>query len=297
VTTLVDLRRGVDRARRAGRRALGAVRPAWFGLLAFALTTSDGRADVRDQTPQKSLEIRGSGFVLPLARRVAEAYMADHPGETVAVSSGGNRHGLKSLIVGTCEMAIAGTEVPEDLEKLASDMKVELVAADIYRDAVVVVVHPRNPVRDLSMKEIRDVFRGSITNWKELGGKDAPIVVTTHESVSGLFEIFKKAVLGDDAVITPRAVVVDRSDLEKGITEDAIGFAGLHGAGGLKVLTVGGVVANLETIASGRYPIRRTMRLYQRRPETSMGKAVLHEFLAADKGQAFVRAMGDVPVR
>ena len=78
-------------------------------------------------------------------------------------------------------MAMAGTRVPDDIEKLAAENKVELVSTDIYQDAVVVVVSPKNPIKDISMKQLRDVFRGAITNWSELGGKDAPIAVVTHD--------------------------------------------------------------------------------------------------------------------
>ena len=223
--------------------------------------------------------------------------MMDHPNSIVVVSSGGNRRGLESLILGTCEMAMAGTRVPDDIEKLAAENKVELVSTDIYQDAVVVVVSPKNPIKDISMKQLRDVFRGAITNWSELGGKDAPIAVVTHDGSSSTFEVFKSSVLGDDAVITPKALVPEHDAFEESITETAIGYAGLHVAGKLKVLSVGGVVATVATIASAAYPIRRTLRLYQRKPESAIGKGVLDYFLAPDKGQAFVREMGDVPVR
>jgi phosphate transport system substrate-binding protein len=276
--------------------------PSWFALsgsILLALLASDGRADVRGQQAPESLEIRGSLSVLPLAERVAEAYMADHPGSIVVVSSGGNRRGLKSLILGTCEMAMAGTEVPEEIQKLAEENKVELTSADIYQDAVVVVVHPDNPIKDISMKQLRDVFRGAITNWSALGGKDAPIDVITHSGDSSSFEVFKRSVLGDDAVITPKAVIPapNHDAFVQSITPTAIGYAGLHVQGRLKVLTVNGVEPDVATIASARYPIRRTLRLYQRKPESAIGKAVLDYFLSPDKGQAFVRQMGDVPVR
>jgi phosphate transport system substrate-binding protein len=269
----------------------------WLLLAVIPLVASDGRADVRAQQVAESLEIRGSGSVLPLAERVAEAYMRDHPDSTVVVSAGGNRRGLKSLILGTCEMAMAGTQIPDDIEKLAAENKVELVSTDIYQDAVIVVVNPNNPIKDISMKQLRDVFRGAITNWSELGGKDAPIVVVTHDGSSSTFEVFKHAVLGEDAVITPKAIIPDHDQFEQSITETAIGYAGLHVAGKLKILSVGGVVATVPTIASAAYPIRRTLRLYQRKPESAIGKAVLAYFLAPDKGQAYVREMGDVPVR
>jgi phosphate transport system substrate-binding protein len=274
--------------------------PLVFSALILAAGVTLGplrsNAEVRAQGSAASLEIRGSGSVLPLAQRVAEAYMADHPQSIVVVSSGGDRHGLKSLILGTCEMAMSGTDVPEDLARLASDAKVELAATDIYQDAVVVVVHPSNGVRDLSMRQLRDVFRGAITNWRDVGGRDAPIVVTTHEPSSSTFEVFKKTVLGDDAVITPAAVLTHHDDLQSAMTENAIGYVGLHDTGALEVLSIDGVSANVATIRSHQYPIRRTLRIYQRKPESGIGRGVLDYFLAPDKGQMLVRSMGDVPV-
>jgi phosphate transport system substrate-binding protein len=274
--------------------------PLVLSVLAIAAGMTLGpvrsRAEVRAQASAASLEIRGSGSVLPLAQHVAEAYMTDHPDSIVVVSSGGDRHGLKSLILGTCEMAMSGTDVPEDLAALASDRKVALVSTDVYQDAVVAVVHPSNPIRDLSMRQLRDVFRGAITNWRDLGGKDAAIVVTTHEPSSSTFEIFKKTVLGDDAVITPTAVLTHHDDFQHEMTENAIGYTGLNDTGSLAALSIGGVAANVATISLHQYPIRRTLRIYQRKPESEVGRAVVDYFLAHDKGQAFVRAMGDVPV-
>jgi phosphate transport system substrate-binding protein len=270
---------------------------AFLAPLLVALVASDGRADVRGQQAPESLEIRGSGSVLPLAEKVAELYMKDHPDTIVVVSSGGNHRGLKSLVLGTCEMAMAGTEIPDDIEKLAAENKVELTGTDIFQDAVVVVVGLNNPIKDISLGQLRDVFRGAITNWSELGGKPAPIDVVTHPGTSSSFEVFKRSVLGDDAVITPKAIDPLPEAFEAAITDTAIGYISLHFTGKLKILPIGGVAPTVATIASGQYPIRRMLRLYQRKPESAIGKAVLEYFLAPDKGQAFVRQMGDVPVR
>jgi phosphate transport system substrate-binding protein len=222
--------------------------------------------------------------------------MTDHPNTIVAVSSGGNRRGIKSLIVGTCDMAMAATDIPPDLERLALERHVQLIGTEIYHDAVVAVVHPSNPVWDISMHQLREVFRGAITNWKQLGGKDAPIVVVTQDPDSGTFDIFKKAVLGKDAVITPKAIVTPDDEFTEHVTEDAIAYTSEHDMNELKILSIGGVRANVRTVVSGQYPIRRTLRLYQRKPITPLGKALLDYFLAPDKGQAFVRTLGDVPV-
>jgi phosphate transport system substrate-binding protein len=274
----------------------------WLACALFvALCASDGKAlEVRaQQDEEKSLEIRGSGSVQHLAQKVAELYMKDHPDQVVVVSAGSNRRGLKSLILGTCEMAMAGAEVPEDIQKLAADNKVELVSSAIYQDAVVVTVGPKNPIQDISLKDLRDVFRGAITNWKQLGGKDVPIDVVSHPGASSTFEVFKRAVLGDSAVITPKAnITTSLAAYEAAITDTAIGYASLHYTGNLKILTIGGVAPSVEAIRDGKYPIRRELHLYQRKPESKIGKAVLDYFLAPDKGQRIVRdEMHDVPIK
>ena len=269
---------------------------ALIGPLVTAFATFDGRADAQQHPVHQSIQIRGSSAVIPLAQRVAEAYMTDHPNTIVAVSSGGNRRGIKSLIVGTCDMAMVATEIPPDLERLALERHVQLVGTELFHDAVVAVVHPSNSLWDLSMHQLHEVFRGAITNWKELGGKNAPIVVLTQDPDSGTFDIFKKAVLGNDAVITPKAIVSPDDELIEHVTENAIAYTSEHDMKELKILSIGGVHANVHTITSGQYPIRRTLRLYQRKPVTPLGKALLDYFLAPDKGQAFVRTLGDVPV-
>jgi phosphate transport system substrate-binding protein len=269
---------------------------ALIGPLVTTFATSDGRADAQQHAVHESIQIRGSGAVIPLAERVAEIYMLDHPNAIVAVSSGGNRRGIKSLIMGTCDMAMAATDIPPDLERLALEKKVQLVGTEIFHDAVVAVVHPSNPVGDLSIHQLHEVFRGAITNWKELGGKDAPIIVVTQDPDSGTFDIFKKAVLGNNAVITPKAIVTPDDEFIEHVTEDAIAYTGEHDMKELKILSIGGIHATIRTVASGQYPIRRTLRLYQRKPVTPLGKALLDYFLAPDKGQAFVRTFGDVPV-
>lgn len=286
------------------RHGLVAVSPRRWALRCLVLigpwvtvfATCDGQADAIPQVVHKSIQIRGSGAVIPLAERVAETYMTDHPDTIVAVSSGGNRRGIKSLIMGTCDMAMAATDIPPDLQRLASEKKVQLVGTEIFHDAVVAVVHPSNPVWDLSMHQLHEVFRGAITNWKDLGGRDASIIVVTQDPDSGTFDIFKKAVLGNDSVITPKAIVTPDDEFIEHVTEDAIAYTGEHDMKELKVLSIGGVRATIRTIASGQYPIRRTLRLYQRNPVTPLGKALLDYFLAPDKGQAFVRTFGDVPV-
>jgi phosphate transport system substrate-binding protein len=234
-----------------------------------------------------------------LAHAVAERFMADHPDSVVTVAGGGAHRGIKSVIVGTADLGLAGDSVPEEYEKLARDRNVKLVRNHVYSDALVIVVHPDNPVSDLSLWRLRDIFRGAITNWKEVGGKDAPIAVISHEGTSGTYETFKQRVLGDDALVTPKAAQTTLRSFQKSMAKshDSISYIGLQQAAGWKPVTIDGVAANADTVRAGRYPIWRKLAVYHLDPPSPLAKQVLDYFLAPDKGQAVVQSLGDVPVK
>lgn len=187
-----------------------------------------GHAEIDAQpTPEVSLEIRGSGAMGQLARAVAEQFMKEHEGTIVTVQTCGAHQGLKALVVGSCGLAMGTDEVPEDLEKLARETGVKLQRTDIYKDAIVVAVHPLNPVRGLSTRQLRDVFRGAVANWKDVGGPDAAIEVLTPSTTSAGYEVFKRRVLGADAVMTPKAVTVKTRELRAGLPVHGIVYLGL----------------------------------------------------------------------
>ncbi|HEY3448413.1 MAG TPA: substrate-binding domain-containing protein [Myxococcales bacterium] len=186
-----------------------------------------GHAEIDAQPTPTSLEIRGSGAMGQLARAVAEQFMKEHEGTIVTVQTCGAHQGLKALIVGTCGMAMGTDEVPEDLEKLALDTGVKLKRTDLYRDAIVVAVNPQNPVRNLTARQLRDIFRGTTTNWKDAGGPDAAIEVLTPSTTSAGYEVFKRQVLGTDAVMTPKAVQVKNKELRAGLPVHGIVYLGL----------------------------------------------------------------------
>ncbi|MGC4116912.1 MAG: substrate-binding domain-containing protein [Myxococcales bacterium] len=187
-----------------------------------------GHAEINAQpTPEVSLEIRGSGAMGTLARAVAEQFMKEHEGTIVTVQTCGAHQALKALIIGTCGLAMGTDEIPEDLDKLARDTGVQLKRTDLYKDAIVVAVHPQNPLRNLTTRQLRDIFRGAVTNWQDVGGPDAAIDVLTLSSTSAGYEVFKRQVLGAEAVMTPKAQQVKTKDLRAGLPVNGIVYLGL----------------------------------------------------------------------
>ncbi len=234
-----------------------------------------------------------------------------------------------------------GTDIiPEDIEKLARDRGVRLSAHPVFSDAVVVVVNPSNPINDLSMRDLRDIFRGKIVHWRDVGrdsgragasaggaasasapraapklateravtkkpdrtpdaaALDEPdIEVVTFDGNQGPYETFKKEVLGDEYVITPRAREVTIKDFHDAITDRAIGYIGIHGVRQLKALTIDGVVGNVENVRAGRYPITRKLALFQREPASATVTSLVDDFLDPAIGQKIAESLGNVPVR
>jgi phosphate transport system substrate-binding protein len=270
-------------------------------LWALLAVTSSTSAAEPESKPSTSLEIRGSGAMGSLARAMAEQYMTDHPEATVTVETCGAFQALKSLIIGTCEMAMGTDEVPEQLEKLAKDRGVRLKRTDVYSDALVVLVRPGNPVSNLSLKQLRDIFRGAILNWQEVGGDDAPIEVFTHSSTSAAYEVFKRRVLGNEAVMTPKATNVSGRELKEKLNAHAIAYAGIiqltRIGADAQALTVDGVAASSATIADGTYPIVRRMSLYQRVPTNVLADRLTEYFFSPTKGRKAILAAGNVPVK
>jgi phosphate transport system substrate-binding protein len=281
--------------RRSEARGGLLVMVAWSAL-ALGLTR-EARAEMGLPASAHSLEIRGSGAMGPLARSVVELFLTEHPDATVTIQTCGSYQGLKSLIVETSEMAMGTDEVPEELAKLAHDRGVDLIRTDVYRDALAAVVHARNPVKSLTVKQLRDIFRGAIANWADVGGVDVPIAVWSLPATSATYEVFKRLVLGPGAVLTPRVLTVAGKQIQEGLPENAISYVGLGQVArwNLTPVTIGGVLPSTKTVADGSYPIVRHMSLYQRAPATPLGKELVETFLAPDKGRRLILEAGNVP--
>ena len=140
-------------------------------------------------------KIKGSDTVLPLSQKEAEEYMKVNPSATVTVTGGGSGVGISALMEGTTDIAQASRRMKFDekqkIQKEGDKVKETVVAYD----ALAIVVHPSNPVTNLTREQLEGIFTGRITNWKEVGGADMKIVPYSRETSSGTYEFFKESVL------------------------------------------------------------------------------------------------------
>lgn len=269
-------------------------------LAAVLLTLTSASAQA-----QRAVTVKGSDTMVIMNARLAEAFMAKNPGTQVQVSGGGSGVGLAALINGTTEVAAASRPIkPSETDKLKVRFATLGFSVPVARDGLAVYLHAANRVDTLTLRQLSDVYTGKITNWKHLGGNDAPIVLYSRENSSGTYQYFKDTVLGG-ADYSPRAQTLQgTAAIVNAVAKDpnGIGYGGAAYAKGVKYAKVkkdeksAAFTPSLETVKSGQYPISRYLYLYLRaKPKGDVQKFV--DFALSPEGQQIVTKVGYFPVK
>lgn len=248
----------------------------------------------------ETLQINGSTTVGPLGDAFAEAFMTMYPDLSLTVSKTGSSDGATGLIEGRCQIAMMSRFMKEKEFSQAIANGVMPVAHAIAMDGVCVVVHPSNPVRELTTAQIRDIFAGKISNWKELGGADKAIVVISRDTSSGTYETFENLVMGGEKMAEGTEYVNSNPQAHARVksTEGAIGYVGLGFVDrSVKALKVDGVVPDSSTIAKGLYPISRPLFLFTN-GYPKLGSKIFQfcTFHLTEDGQEIIEAKEFIPV-
>ena len=265
-----------------------------------------------DEAPKaaQTIENKGSDTLVNLALAWAEEYMRLHPEVRISVTGGGSGTGIAAMINGTVDIANASRKMkPEEIAAAQANgiSPVEFVVA---RDAIAVVVHPSNPVDGLTLQQISDIYTGKITNWREVGGEDRPIVLLSRESNSGTYVYFLENVirLGNkesDLLFSPDTLLMPSSEgisAEVRQNPNAIGYDGLgYVTPDQKMLAIARdangpyVLPSVDTVNDGSYPISRPLYMYTAGEPTGQVKEYM-DWILSD-GQSLVPKLGFVPLR
>lgn len=248
--------------------------------------------------------IKGSDTTLPLTQRLAEVYRELNPNSTVSVTGGGSGVGIAALEEGNTEIAMSSRAIkPEEAERLRLSNKKPIETIIAY-DALAVVVNPANPVGKLTRKQLEDIFRGKITNWKQVGEKNQKIIVYTRESSSGTYDFFLQKVLlrhnfAPSALSMPATGSIIESIRQ---TPGAIGYVGISYIDHLKPIAISFegnkqyYLPNKENAETGKYPIVRPLYYYYL-PQDSTKIEPFLQFIASSRGQEVIRQLGYLPVK
>lgn len=278
----------------------------WFFILVFFIFTIFAHA-ARDNM----IQIKGSDTMVNLAQAWAEKYMGKNSGEFIAVTGGGSGTGLSSLISGTCDIVISSRNIKEKEISLAKQKGIVPYEIKVARDGLAVVVNHSNAVGRLTIQQLADIFDGKITNWKEVGGKDAKIVLLSREVNSGTHVYFKEHILrkGDPngkEEFAPSALMLSSS---QAIADEVAGnpaAIGYYGMGYIstkqKPVSVAKdekseyVAPTIDNVVKGKYPISRPLIFYTKGEPQGLVKKFV-DFALSEEGQEIVLATDFVPAK
>lgn len=265
-----------------------------LGTLCLAALTVTGSAAFA-----ADLTVSGSTTLLPIAQRAAESYMEAHPETAITVSGTGSGNGIKALLDGSINLATSSRFLKDAEVKKALEQNRYPVPFSVALDGLVPVVHPDNKVADLTLAQLKDIYTGKVTNWKELGGADAPIVAVGRDTSSGTYEVWESKVMKKERV-TPKAMVVASNGAMLSTVADnpnAVGYLGLGYVNDqVKALKVEGKAASYEATRDGSYPIARALFFFTDGWPSGETKKFI-DFVLSDDGQKLVKEAGYVPLR
>lgn len=256
-------------------------------------------------SPRSSaVTLKGSDTMVILGQRWAEEYMAAHPGTIIQVTGGGSGTGIAALINGTTQICQSSRSMKDEEKQQLAEKNgqppVELVVA---RDGLAVYVHDQCPVNEMTIAQLRGIYDGSVRNWKQLGGADAPIIVYGRENNSGTYVYFKEHVLEGGDFAADVQTLPGTAAVVNAITQDArgIGYGGDAYAKGVKLVALKTddnappTRPTEATIADGSYPLARPLFFYLGTPASGDVKAFI-DYCLSPEGQKVVGDVGYFPI-
>ncbi|ABR50695.1 phosphate binding protein [Alkaliphilus metalliredigens QYMF] len=253
----------------------------------------------------KLIQIRGSDTMVNLGQQWAEVFMDNYPEAQLAVTGGGSGTGIAAMINGTADIAQSSRQIKGEEIQQGKDNGIEIIEHVTGRDGIAIAVHNDNPVQELTMADLKDIFTGEKTNWKDFGGNDANITLYSRESNSGTYAFFKEFVLEDEEYATHSNLMPSTQAIVEAVIQDVngIGYIGLAYLSD----TVQGVAVSLDdsseaflpslaTISAGDYPVARPLFLYTAGEPTGVIEIYM-DFIMAAEGQSIVEEIGFIPVK
>lgn len=254
--------------------------------------------------PKQRITIKGSDTMVILVQRWSELY-PDKTNTEFQVTGGGSGTGIAALINGTTDICASSRPIKKDevaqLEKKFGYKGLEIRVA---MDGLAVYVHKNNPVKQLTMAQIKDIFTGKVTNWKDVGGANKPILLYSRENNSGTYEFFKEHVLQKQDFASNAQHMAGTAALINAVSKDpnSIGFGGAAYAKNVKAVAVAkdasskGVLPNDASIHSGEYPISRFLYFYlNQKPAGNVKKFI--DWVISPAGQKIVTEVGYYPIK
>ena len=258
-----------------------------FCIITFIFTSTLSTGCSRSSA---SLILAGSTSVQPFAEVLAEEYMILHPGITIDVQGGGSAAGIMATQSGTTNIGMSS--------RVLASNETSLWSVEIARDGIAIIINPDNPIINLTLTQVRDIYSGEITDWSQIGGEKSAIHVFTREDGSGTRSSFESLVMGKTEIME-RAMVQDSNGAIRQLVGDdpySIGFISL----GLvdktvKAVELDGVIPSREHVIDGTYNLSRPFLFLSLKEPTGLAKDFI-DFTLSDKGKQILNDQGLITV-
>jgi phosphate transport system substrate-binding protein len=270
-------------------------------IISFLAIAAVAAAMISGNAAEKGkVVIKGSTTLLPITMKALESFKTIKPEISISVEGSGSGNGIKAILDGTTDICNSSREMkPKEFEQgKASGRKIKEIV--VSYDMIVPIVHPSNKVSNLTVDQLKGIFDGSITNWKQVGGEDMNIVVVSRDSSSGTFEYWHESVMNKtdvrkDALMqaSSGAIMNTVSNNKKAIGYDGFGYVDKT----VKGLDVNGIQANLKNGKSGKYPISRKLYMYVDENRYSPEAKAFVNYLLSKEGQKKVSEAGFIPLK
>ena len=264
------------------------------------------------------ITVKGSDTMVNLSQKWAEVYMQLNPNVSIQVTGGGSGTGVAALLNGTTHIANSSRELKDIEYEKAKSLGITPKVYDVALDGLALIVHTDNKINELTLEQIKDIFTGKVTNWKQVGGDDIPITLYGRENSSGTYEFFKEHVLGKDEngkqrdYATSTQVLQGTAALGEAVARDTKGVA--YGGVGyfaqrtdIKIIAVKkdkssqGIFpahkgkVNYNAIWNGDYSISRYLYCFtQDKPSKDVND--FFNFILSEEGQKLVLQMEYIPL-
>jgi len=240
------------------------------------------------------VQLAGSTSVQPHAENLAKAYMANQSGVTVLVQGGGSSAGVTAVGEGTADIGMSSRNITASEMAKYPDLKPVAICVD----GIAFIVHPSNSVSSLTLNQARDIFTGNVTNWAQVGGKNAPINVVNREAGSGTRDGVVSLVLNGGNLTTGGVTQSSTGAVRSFVAGDpnSIGYiSSAEVTSAVKAVSINGVAPTADNIANRTYKIQRDYLLITKGSPTGLAKSFL-DYVLSSGGQALLKADGEVPI-
>ncbi len=252
--------------------------------------------------PSNQMVIVGSTTLLPVAQKAVEAFKKrkQDPKININITGGGSRTGINALVDGISDIAMSSRELKEEEKEKLRKKRMEAKGHIVAWDGIAPIVHPSNPVKNLTIAQLKDIYTGKVTDWKAVGGKKGPIIVLSRDTSSGTHEVWSEMVLNQEPVLAAAQIRATSEAVLDSVANNpnAIGYDGIdyvEGNASVKSVSVDGVKASAAAISERSYKIARPIYMFTRGNPNALVVEFL-EFVLSSEGQALVKEAKFAPV-